>query len=182
MAMSSPMDGATPPPGFGAPGSSPGAAPGFGAPAAAPPGGGFGAPPAQPQAGFGGPTAAAAPVKKKKNPLMFVAIGCVAILALGCIAGNVYYFVFAPSSDDVENILGDAADNGGGSDLCSRASDCCEAYVNAITEQGTPGMDVQSTCAAVRMAGAADATCQSAIDGYRQSLQAIGHDIPTSCQ
>ncbi len=173
LAMSSPMEGQPPSPGggFGAP-----------APGSPPPGGGFGAPPAQPQPGFGGPTAAPVAPKKKRSPLIYVAIGCVALLALSCIGGNLWWFLFAPDGDDVAAAIEDAVEEGGGSALCSRAVECCEAYVTEMTAAGTPGLDATSTCAVLRMAGVTDPACQSTIDGYRAGLQAMSRTVPTSCQ
>lgn len=182
----------------------------MGAPAGAPPGGptappqgGFGAPPQGGQQGFGAPPAgqppapmaAAPPQKKKTNPLIYVGIGCALLFLLSCIGGNLYWFIFAPDADDVEEMVeeaNEAAETGGGGDtagetggggggVCDRAADCCTAYVE---EMGAAAAGVSSTCGNYRsMAGGpAEAGCQSAIDGWRSGLEAMGRTVPAACQ
>lgn len=79
-----------------------------------------------------------------------------------------------------------AADEGGGGDdsVCGRAQTCCEAYVEAISAM-TPGLDVATTCGsigAVSGTPGADGSCQTMIDGWRTSLDALPNiDTPAAC-
>lgn len=76
------------------------------------------------------------------------------------------------------------ADEGGGSgDVCERARACCSAYIDAVSAN-TPGVSAETACAGVQNATGpgADTTCQAAIDGWRQSLEALGTDVPSSCE
>ncbi|MEQ8721594.1 MAG: hypothetical protein RID81_09960, partial [Sandaracinaceae bacterium] len=200
------------PPAGGPPGGAPpgGAPPGGGfggAPPAggAPPGGGFGAPPSQPQGGFGAPpsggapagAAGAAPGKKKRNPLIYVAIGCVALMFLGCLGWAVFGLVIpmltvADAVDEANEAAEAVAEaneaatetgGGGGGGVCGRAVECCEAYVNAVSES-MPTVSAETTCAGVRGMQnnpAATAGCESAISGWRQGLVALGRDVPSAC-
>ncbi|MEZ4336974.1 MAG: hypothetical protein R3B82_10130 [Sandaracinaceae bacterium] len=72
---------------------------------------------------------------------------------------------------------------GGGGSACERARDCCNAYVDAVAAN-TPGVTAATACAGVQNATGpgADATCNAAISGWRTSLQAMSHDVPSSCQ
>lgn len=78
----------------------------------------------------------------------------------------------------------EAADEGGGDDsVCGRAQACCEAYVNALSAN-TPGLSVETTCASLQQlqgTPAADTSCQSAIDGWRQGLEAAQMEVPSDC-
>lgn len=85
-----------------------------------------------------------------------------------------------------------AAAGGGG--LCGRASECCTAYCDAITNaqgniaaQAMAGSigQVRSICGTYASMGAqpgTEAGCQSAIDGYRSGLTAMSVAVPTACQ
>lgn len=66
--------------------------------------------------------------------------------------------------------------------VCARAQSCCEAYVQTVAGN-TPGLTVDTACAAVRQATGpgADVTCQAAIDGWRQALTASQQTVPESC-
>ncbi len=87
------------------------------------------------------------------------------------------------------------AAGGGGGGVCGRAGDCCTAYVDAITNaqgniaaQAMAGSieQVRSVCGNYAQLGASGAAaepgCQSAIDGYRTGLTAIGVAVPAACQ
>jgi hypothetical protein len=84
---------------------------------------------------------------------------------------------------------------GGGGGVCGRATDCCNAYVDAI--QGAQGNiaaqamagsieQVRQQCGTYASLGgmgpSAEPGCQSAIDGYRTGLGAIGVTVPAACQ
>lgn len=188
--------GSSPGGGFGPPGGAPG---GFGAPGAgAPPAGGFGAPPSGGAAGFGAPppgggAPGAAQDAQKKKILKFVGFGCGALLLLSCClwGGSYAYVSFIASSgdDDVEDVVATASDSdddtdegGGSGDACTRAAECCEAYIETMGAAAA-GMSVESTCAGYRSIGAAGAEgCQQAIDGYRSTLTAMSKSIPNACK
>ena len=202
MAMNSPVDsGAAAPGGFGSsPGSAPGAG-GFTPPATgAAPASGFGAPPpgASPAPGFAGPTAQATPPPKKKKTGLFIGLGCVALLLFGCIGtGGYLYWRAQQAVEDVQDAFDEAVEDAnaaneaveeagnaaggaaaaGGGDLCARAADCCEAYVEAM---GTGSAD--QMCAGMRTAGVPESSCQTSIDGYRTGLQAMNKTVPSACQ
>jgi hypothetical protein len=88
-----------------------------------------------------------------------------------------------------------AAPAAGGGGVCGRATDCCNAYVDAI--QGAQGNiaaqamagsieQVRQQCGTYASLGSmgvsAEPGCQSAIDGYRTGLGAIGVTVPAACQ
>ncbi len=88
-----------------------------------------------------------------------------------------------------------AAPAAGGGGVCGRAGDCCTAYVDAIQNaqgniaaQAMAGSidQVRSVCGNYAQLGASGAAaepgCQSAIDGYRTGLTAIGVAVPAACQ
>ncbi len=72
---------------------------------------------------------------------------------------------------------------GGGGSVCERARSCCTAYVDAVAAN-TPGVSAATACAGVQNATGpgADVGCQAAIDGWRQSLTAMGTAVPSACQ
>lgn len=83
-----------------------------------------------------------------------------------------------------------AAPAAGGGGVCERAANCCTGYIEAMVAL-SPAMagslNAETTCAAVRQAGAAGAAaepgCQAAIDGWRQGLAAMpGATVPAACQ
>ncbi|MEC7524579.1 MAG: hypothetical protein VYE22_32165 [Myxococcota bacterium] len=71
----------------------------------------------------------------------------------------------------------------GGDDACSRARACCTAFVEA-SNSATPGaVSAETACAGVQnlQGAAAEAACNAAIDGWRQSLTAMNAEVPDSC-
>ena len=133
-----------------------------------------------------------APPKKKSNMILYIVGGCVGLLALSCCGYIGFaYFWAARAVDDANEAIEEAQENaqeateggggGGGGSVCSRAADCCTAYVEAMGGAGA-GMNAEQTCAGVRTPGVPDSTCQSTIDGYRTSLTALGRTVPASCQ
>ncbi|MBN8616805.1 MAG: hypothetical protein J0L92_39845 [Deltaproteobacteria bacterium] len=82
----------------------------------------------------------------------------------------------------------------GGGGVCGRASECCTAYCDAITNaqgnvtaQAMAGSigQVRAICGTYASMGAqpgTEAGCQSAMDGYRTGLTAMGVDVPAACQ
>lgn len=69
-----------------------------------------------------------------------------------------------------------------GGDACARAEECCRAFVTAM---GPAGASAAAGCdgmhASIGVAAAAPG-CTAAIDGWRQSLTAMSHPVPASCQ
>lgn len=67
---------------------------------------------------------------------------------------------------------------GGGGGACDRVGPCCRAYVAAMGA-AVPA----STCDAYNdVANIPEATCESAISGYRSGLTALGREVPSECQ
>lgn len=83
-----------------------------------------------------------------------------------------------------------AAAPAAGGGVCERAANCCTGYIEAmiaIQPAMAGSLNAETTCAAVRQAGAAGAAaepgCQAAIDGWRQGLAAMpGATVPAACQ
>jgi hypothetical protein len=72
---------------------------------------------------------------------------------------------------------------GGGGGVCDKAERCCNAYVGALPGGG--GVSVEQACgsiASVRGTPAADQSCQTMIDGWRNGLTAAMIDVPADCQ
>jgi hypothetical protein len=131
----------------------------------------------------------AAPPKKKSNTVLYVAGGCLGILALGCCGYLVFNFVIAGmlystapeiQNSDVSEVTTDSTDTSasGGGGVCGRAQDCCNAYHEAMGTGGQAG----TACIYNTMPAGSDMGCQSAIDGFRAGLSALGRDVPASCQ
>jgi hypothetical protein len=132
----------------------------------------------------------ATPPKKKSNTLLYVGGGCLAVIALGCCGYLVSSFVIGGAlfgaSSAVENAEEQAQEaqntsTSTGGSVCSRAADCCNAYYDAMGPAMESG---RSACAnyASLAGGPAESSCQSSIDTFRQSLTAINHEVPASCQ
>jgi len=88
------------------------------------------------------------------------------------------------AAEEVAEEAGGEEAAGGDDSVCGRAAACCEAYVNALSEN-TPGLSVEQTCASVQNlqnTPGSDTACQSAIDGWRQGLEAAQMDVPGACQ
>jgi hypothetical protein len=67
--------------------------------------------------------------------------------------------------------------------LCARAAECCNAYVAAMPGGAESGAGAACEALGRITAGdAAESTCQASIDGYRQSMSALGATIPPVCQ
>jgi hypothetical protein len=76
-----------------------------------------------------------------------------------------------------------AGGGGGGGSPCSRARDCCNAYVDAM---GSPAITAEQACAGIAAAESAggpgaDTSCTTMISGWRTSLSAMGRDVPAAC-
>lgn len=89
----------------------------------------------------------------------------------------------APADDSADEPAEPSGGGGGGGGVCGRARECCSAYIEAMGAN-TPGLSAETACAGVQNATGpgADVGCQAAIDGWRQSLTAMSHDVPASCQ
>lgn len=70
-----------------------------------------------------------------------------------------------------------AAPAAGGGGTCGRAAECCSAYLSAMGAAGTVDCTMYQN-----MPAAAEGGCQSAIDGWRSGLQALGREVPAACQ
>lgn len=67
--------------------------------------------------------------------------------------------------------------------LCVRAAECCQAYVAAMPGGAESGAGAACEALGRIPAGdAAESNCQASIDGYRQSMNALGATIPPACQ
>lgn len=184
------------PGGFGPPqgGQPPG---GFGPPPGGQPQGGFGPPPGGPQGGYGPPMGGEPP--KKSKTMMYVGIGCGALLLLSClcIGGSCGYktwrarkalaemqqlgttgggtFGVAPPSTDPS---GGTAPAAGGT--CAKAKACCEALYSQPIFQGQ-GMQA---CAAVdQVAGTAfaETACTAQLNAFKQAAANIPGGVPAAC-
>jgi hypothetical protein len=135
----------------------------------------MGAAPAAPSGGGGG-------------ALKWIGIGCGVLILLSCLCGIGWWalmFFAAASTAPVPMSGGSpvvttpamptAPPATGGGSLCQRATDCCHAYVLAVpSAAGTP-CDTYATFPI-------EAGCQSAIDGFRAGLTAMGQAVPPACQ
>ena len=69
---------------------------------------------------------------------------------------------------------------------CARAQACCPAYVAALPNGGERAVGEQACASLVRVveAGgrAADEACEGALEGFRQSLEASGREVPAACR
>lgn len=76
-----------------------------------------------------------------------------------------------------------AAGGGGGGSVCSRARDCCNAYVDAMGGAAIAGSACTGIDAAEQAGGpAADTSCNQMISSWRQSLTAMNRAVPAACQ
>lgn len=70
-----------------------------------------------------------------------------------------------------------AAEPAAASGPCARVAGCCRAYIDAMG-----GNVPTSTCDAYNnVVGMPDATCESAMAGYRSGLTALNKQIPSEC-
>jgi hypothetical protein len=141
-----------------------------------------GAPMGQPMGGppmGGAPAPAAGGSKMGRN----IGIGCGVLLLLSCLCGIGWQACVwmamrnAPTAIDTGPVTtggGGAAPAAGG--VCGRAVACCQAYMSAM-----PGAAGTVDCNIYSQAGM-EAGCQSAIDGYRSGLSALGQAVPAACQ
>lgn len=82
-----------------------------------------------------------------------------------------------------EAAMEEGGGGGGGGSVCDKAEACCNAYVAALPGGG--GVSVEQACgsiSSVRGTPAADQSCQTMIDGWRQGLQAANITVPSDCQ
>jgi len=174
--------------GFGAPGGDSGG--GFGAPPAG--GGGFGAPPA----GGGG-----APPPKKSNTMMYVGIGCGALLFLSCVCGGgAWWWMKKQAEEQLESLRNyqipaeggdptaepsalagadDPAPAAGGT--CARTKACCEAIYSQPIFQGQ-GMQACTAVDQVAATPFAEAGCTSQLDAFRQAAANLPGGVPAACK
>lgn len=185
------------PGGFGPPqgGQPPG---GFGPPPGGQPQGGFGPPPGGPQGGYGPPMGGEPP--KKSHTMMYVGIGCLALLFFTCVCGGGAYWWMAkkakeaaaalqnyhptpgtfgvvPPSGGTDSTGGTAPAAGG---TCAKAKACCEALYSQPIFQGQ-GMQA---CAAVdQVAGTAfaETACTAQLNAFKQAAANIPGGVPAAC-
>lgn len=108
--------------------------------------------------------------------MRYVGIGCGVLLLISCLcsAGS---FACRMMAEGAATAAG-AAGSGGlatGGGTCARAVDCCSAYMATV-----PGAAGSVDCN--MYANSIEIGCQSAIDGYRSGLTAMGQAVPTACQ
>lgn len=68
--------------------------------------------------------------------------------------------------------------------VCGRAQTCCQALVDATNAVAAGSANAEQMCGTISsVAGTpgADAACQTMIDGYRQSLEAMSAEVPEAC-
>lgn len=187
--------------GFGPPPGAPPPGGGFGPPPGAPPpGGGFGPPPGgQPPGGFGAPMA---PPPKKSNTMMFVGIGCLALLLLTCVCGAGGYWYVSMKAEEGMQALRDyqpppgtygtvpTTDPGGsgavvapGGDTCAKVDRCCPAFYVA---RGLPAEQAATTCSQMASARAMatgpmlETVCASQMQAFTSA--GGGVPVPPECQ
>lgn len=140
---------------------------------------------------MGGAPMGAAPAKSGGSG-KYVAIGCGALLLICCVTSIVYQVVcgglaamgaatapMAPTVDTSGATAPAVAPAAGGGGVCQRATDCCNAYVQAM---GAAAAGTNCSLYGTMGGGPAEAGCQSAIDGFRSGLTAMGQTVPAACQ
>jgi len=180
-----PPGGGYPPPGGAPPGGygPPGGPPGYGGPPQGGPPPGYG-PPQQGYGGYpgappGGPGGPLAPPPKKSKALLFVGLGCGALILLG-IAGSVAsYFYMKSKVSDAEQAIANYGTGGAGvlaapaagsvSATCAKAIACCKA----ITEKsaGTNTALVDQACNGIGLL--ADTQCLQQYNALKTSAAAV---------
>lgn len=118
----------------------------------------------------------------------YIAIGCGVLLLLCCVTTVVYQvvcggfaaMVAATNPGAVPSAPAPApAAGGGGGGVCARATECCQAYIAAMpAAAGGTNCTLYGTLAG----GPGESGCQSAIDGFRSGLTALGQAVPAACQ
>jgi hypothetical protein len=127
-----------------------------GAPGYGPPGpGGAGVPPG----GYGAP-----PPKKKSNTLLFVGIGCLALLVIGTVLGGVGWYFFS------RRAAGGMLATGGpvGGEACVKAIACCKSVVTKSSGDAT------ALAACENLVNVPTVACTQALDSYKKSAVLIG--------
>jgi hypothetical protein len=116
-----------------------------------------------PPGGYGAP-----PPKKKDKTLLYVGLGCLALLVLGSVAAGVGWYVFSRSS------AGRAIATGvtGGGAECAKAIACCKAVV------AKSGGDATALAACDNLVNVPAAACAQALAGYKTSAAALGVTCP----
>ena len=154
-----------PPPGGYPPGGYPPGPPG--PPGYAPPGappGGYAPPPhGAPPGGYGAP-----PPKKKDKTLLYVGLGCLALLVLGSLAAGVGWYVFTRST--AVRAIATGATAGGAE--CVKAIACCKAVVAKSSGDAT------ALAACENLVNVPAAACAQALDTYKKSAAMLGVSCP----
>ena len=167
-----PPPGGAPPGGYGPPGGPP---PGYGGPpGAGPPGYG------PPQPGYGGyPGGPPGPPPKKSKALLFVGLGCGALILLGAAGSIASYFYMKSKVNDAEQAIANYGAGGAGvlaapaagsvSATCAKAIACCKAVTgksagqnSALVEQACNGIGLLS-----------DAQCTQQYNALKSSAAAV---------
>jgi hypothetical protein len=170
-----PPPGGAPPGGYGPPGGPPGYG---GPPPGSPPGYG------PPQQGYGGypagpPAGPAAPPPKKSKALLFVGLGCGALILLGVAASVASYFYMKSKVNDAETAIANLA-AGGTSPLaapapgsvsaaCAKTIACCKA-VTGKAAVGNPAL-VEQSCNGFALLS--DAQCEQQYSSLKLSAAAV---------
>ena len=112
----------------------------------------------------------AAPAGGGNKALKYVGIGCGVLVLLSCLAWAGCYACSMMAAGGAV-----AAGGGMGGATCERAVQCCQAYMSTV-----PGAAGTVDCNIY--ANSIEIGCQSAIDGYRAGIQALGQPVPAACQ
>jgi len=136
------------PPGYGPPGAQPG---GYAPQPQGIPPGGYGAPP-----------------PKKSNTLLYVGLGCLALLVLGSVAAGVGWYLFSRSSAGRAIAAGSSA---GGAE-CVKAIACCKAVVAKSSGDAT------ALAGCENLVNVPAAACAQALDTYKKSAALLGVSCP----
>ena len=131
--------------------------------------------------GMGAPMGGA-PAAGGNKTMRYVGIGCGVLLLISCLcsagsyACNMLAAGAASSLPTAGPGVAEPTTGGGGGSVCANAVACCQAYMAQM-----PGAAGTVDCNIYNAAGM-EAGCQSAIDGYRSGLSAMGQAVPAACQ
>ncbi|GAB4200569.1 MAG: hypothetical protein OHK0013_11790 [Sandaracinaceae bacterium] len=141
----------------------------------------------------------------------YVGIGCGVLILLSCLLGGSCYACSYCASNAAQSAADQAMQqaqqaqqqaqqqaagggaattpSAGGGGVCQRATDCCNAYADimAAGPAASGAAQTRSMCPTYAQMAAtagpmADQGCQSAIDGFRAGITALGGTVPPVCQ
>lgn len=114
------------------------------------------------------------PGNKKSNPLLWIGIGCGALLVLSLVGGALaYYFTMRAAKSAFEGIASSVAPSGAAPGAaCGLAVECCRK-VNQKT-----GAGAQADSACQGLAALSEAQCQLSLTAYQRSAELLGLKCP----